>query len=67
MMRFRKGTTDHDGDGRMGGSMKGKTMARKDTTKSEPQRKADPKPDAVSPEEAEKARNETMHPSEKRG
>jgi hypothetical protein len=28
MPRFRKGTTDHDNDGRMGGSMKGSTMAK---------------------------------------
>lgn len=27
-MRFRKGTTDHDGDGRMGGSNKENTMAK---------------------------------------
>lgn len=28
MERFSKGTTDHDGDGRMGGSRKGRTMAK---------------------------------------
>lgn len=34
MPRFRKGTTDHDDDGRMGGSMKGdKTMAKATTKK----------------------------------
>lgn len=31
MARFRKGTTDHDGDGRMGGSMKETDMAKKNT------------------------------------
>lgn len=29
MARFKKGTLDHDNDGRKGGSMKGKTMAKK--------------------------------------
>lgn len=33
MTRFSKGTTDHDGDGRMGGSRKGTNMAKKSTTK----------------------------------
>lgn len=32
MTRFKQGTLDHDGDGRMGGSMKGKVMAGKKKT-----------------------------------
>lgn len=33
MTRFRKGTTDHDSDGKMGGSLKETDMAKKPTTK----------------------------------
>lgn len=32
-MRFRKGTTDHDGNGKMGGSLKETDMVTKSTTK----------------------------------
>ena len=53
--RFRKGTTDHDGDGRMGGSRKGKTM----TTKKKTAPKAAPKPAAKPVSKAA-----TEHPAE---
>lgn len=33
MTRFRQGTTDHDGDGRMGGSLKETEMTKTKTTK----------------------------------
>lgn len=33
MSRFRKGTTDHDGDGRMGGSLKENDMTKTPTKK----------------------------------
>lgn len=39
MARFSKGTTDHDGDGRMGGSRKGTVMA-KEPKKSAPKKAA---------------------------
>lgn len=35
MGRFSKGTLDHDGDGRMGGSMKGNDMAKAPAKKAE--------------------------------
>lgn len=42
--RFRKGTTDHDGDGKMGGSLKeSTTMAKTTPAKKAPARKAAPK------------------------
>jgi hypothetical protein len=36
MSRWRKGTLDHDSDGRMGGSLKETEMTKKTTTKPEP-------------------------------
>lgn len=38
MARFSKGTTDHDGDGRMGGSRKENVMSKKKTKVEEPVR-----------------------------
>jgi hypothetical protein len=37
MSRFSKGTMDHDGDGRRGGSRKGTNMAKKKTAKKTPE------------------------------
>lgn len=54
--RFLKGTTDHDGDGRMGGSKKGKTMTKPKAKAKAPARKAEPKP-AIS-------KAATEHPAE---
>lgn len=61
MPRFRKGTTDHDNDGRMGGSMKGDDAMVKvvGATKSERKvvaaaKKAAAKPAATSPRAARK-------------
>lgn len=49
MSRFRKGTTDHDGDGRMGGSRKENDMtkapAKKAAAKPDPQSGMDPSGD----------------------
>lgn len=60
-MRFRKGTTDHDNDGRMGGSMKEDDMVKvkgagpKDkTVKKVAPKAAEPKVAAKAPEKAEK-------------
>lgn len=39
MSRFLKGTTDHDGDGRMGGSLKETTMTTKKAATKNPMRK----------------------------
>lgn len=45
MPRFRKGTTDHDSDGRMGGSLKGdNTMAKSAATKAKEAKAAEPVP-----------------------
>jgi len=60
-MRFRKGTLDHDGDGRMGGSMKESDMdkpteknALKDTAKAV---------EATTPKEAPKAKDKPSRTS----
>lgn len=52
MTRFRKGTTDHDGDGRMGGSNPGGIMAKKAAKKAkdEPAKEAEVK--EIGPAEA---------------
>lgn len=64
MGRFRKGTLDHDGDGRMGGSLKGSKMTEK--KKSAPKTKGDDKPDeAGSNDPASRAL--VRHPESKEG
>jgi len=57
-MRFRKGTTDHDSDGKMGGSLKETDMAtakktvRKKASAHTPQTGMEPGPDAEAAEKA---------------
>lgn len=64
MARFRKGTTDHDGDGRMGGSMKENDMPTKSKAA-----KAAPKPKKTAAKEpaAHKARDASMQKLFERG